>query len=379
MSDAPDSTGPRIRSALQGIPTYKPGRPAAARDGGPAYKLSSNENPYPPLPSVLATVNEAAGSFNRYPDMFATGLVAAIADQFDIPVTHVATGTGSVGVLQQVVQSTAAEGDEVVYAWRSFEAYPIVVALAGATSVQVPLDADARHDLDAMAAAITDRTRLVLVCTPNNPTGPAVREDELRAFLAKVPSDVLVVIDEAYLEFTTEETVPDALALYREYPNVAVLRTFSKAYGLAGLRVGYAVAREEVATALRKAATPFGVSDLAQQAAIASLAAYDELEVRVKELVTERERVVADERLPPRVVGEERRVLDGPLPGGGDDHRRREVRPAGHRVQGCHRRHAEGVRPRDGQDPRRLPRHRPRGHHLEGDDLRQPRALPPVR
>ena len=174
-------------------------------------------------------------------------------------------------MLGQLIQATCDPGDEVVYAWRSFEAYPIVVAIAGATSVQVPLDADARHDLEAMRAAITERTRLVLVCTPNNPTGPVVHQDELDAFLDRVPSDVLVVIDEAYLEFVTDPEAPDALATYRQRPNVAVLRTFSKAYGLAGLRVGYAVAHEPVAQALRKTAVPFGVSDIAQQAAIASL------------------------------------------------------------------------------------------------------------
>jgi histidinol-phosphate aminotransferase len=168
-----------------------------------------------------------------------------------------------------------------------------VVAIAGATSVQVPLDADSRHDLEAMLAAITERTRLVLVCTPNNPTGPVVHQDELDAFLDRVPSDVLVVIDEAYLEFVTDPEAPDAIATYRQRPNVAVLRTFSKAYGLAGLRVGYAVAHEPVAQALRKTAVPFGVSDIAQQAAIASLDAYDELQVRVEALVAERERVVA--------------------------------------------------------------------------------------
>ena len=282
----------RLRSTLAGVPAYTPGKPAAPIEGLTSYKISSNENPYPPLPSVLDAIRQAAESVNRYPDMGVTELTEALAERLDVPTTHLATGTGSVAILAQLLAITCDAGDEVVYAWRSFEAYPIVVALAGATSVQVPLDADARHDLTAMAAAITDRTRLVLVCTPNNPTGPTVREEELRTFLAAVPTDVLVVIDEAYLEFTTDEEVPDALALYREHPNVAVLRTFSKAYGLAGLRVGYAVAHEEVATALRKAATPFGVSDLAQRAAVASIAAFDELEERVEELVAERERVV---------------------------------------------------------------------------------------
>ena len=223
--------------------------------------------------------------------MFATGLTEAVAERFDVPASHVATGTGSVGVLQQVVQSTAAEGDEVVYAWRSFEAYPIVVGVSGATSVRVPLLPDEHHDLDAMAGAVTDRTRLVLVCTPNNPTGTAVPRERLERFLDRVPTDVLVVIDEAYREFVRDPQVPDALDVYRDRPNVAVLRTFSKAYGLAGLRVGYAVAHEPVAEALRKTAVPFGVSNLAQTAAIASLAAEAELLERVDALVTERARV----------------------------------------------------------------------------------------
>lgn len=288
----PSASPVRLRPVLSTVPAYTPGKPPVPVEGVTAYKISSNENPYPPLRSVVKAVARAAETMNRYPDMGVTRLTEALAERLDVPATHIATGTGSVAVLGHLVDITCETGDEVVYAWRSFEAYPIVVALSGATSVQVPVDAEARHDLDAMAAAITDRTRLVLVCSPNNPTGPAVREDELRAFLAKVPQEVLVVLDEAYLEFTTDEAVPDALAIYREHPNVVVLRTFSKAYGLAGLRVGYAVAHEEVATALRKAATPFGVSDLAQQAAVASLKAYDELEVRVKELVAERKRVV---------------------------------------------------------------------------------------
>ena len=285
--------GVRLRKSLEGVPAYKPGKPAAPAEGLTSYKISSNENPYPPLPSVLEVVADAAGSMNRYPDMAVTRLTEAIAQRWDVPAAHIATGTGSVGVLTQLVNITCEPGDEVVYAWRSFEAYPIVVALAGATSVQVPVTDTAEHDLPAMAAAVTDRTRLILVCTPNNPTGPHVTDAALREFLASVPRDVLVVIDEAYLEFNTAPDAPEALAIYRDFPNVAVLRTFSKAYGLAGLRVGYCIAHEEVATALRKAATPFGVSDLAERAAIASLAAYDELEVRVKALVSERERVLA--------------------------------------------------------------------------------------
>ncbi|MFJ6747998.1 histidinol-phosphate transaminase [Streptomyces sp. NPDC091266] len=281
---------PKLRAALDGIPTYKPGRPAAA-DGPAAYKLSSNENPYPPLPGVLESAVAAAGSLNRYPDLACTGLMAELAQRFSVPVEHLATGTGSVGVAQQLVQATAGPGDEVIYAWRSFEAYPIVAQISGATSVQVPLTSDEVHDLDAMLAAITDRTRLIFVCNPNNPTGTVVRRAELESFLDRVPSDVLVVLDEAYCEFVSDAEVPDGIELYRDRPNVCVLRTFSKAYGLAGLRVGFAVAHEPVAAALRKTAVPFGVSQVAQEAAVASLRSEAALLERVDALVAERARV----------------------------------------------------------------------------------------
>ncbi|MFD7917905.1 histidinol-phosphate transaminase [Streptomyces sp. NPDC059740] len=283
-----ENTPPRLRAALDGIPAYKPGKPAAAADGPVSFKLSSNENPYPPLPGVLETAVAAAGTFNRYPDMGCTALVTELAARLDVPAAHLATGTGAVGVAQQLLQITTEPGDEVVYAWRSFEAYPIIAQIAGARSVQVPLTADERHDLDAMADAITDRTRLVFVCNPNNPTSTVVRRRELEAFLARVPRDVLVVLDEAYREFVRDEDVPDGLELYREHPNVCVLRTFSKAYGLAGLRVGYAVAHEPVAAALRKTAVPFGVSQLAQDAAVASLHSEPALMQRVEALVAER-------------------------------------------------------------------------------------------
>ncbi|WP_066951837.1 histidinol-phosphate transaminase [Streptomyces lushanensis] len=285
-------TSPKLRAELDGIPTYKPGRPAAS--GGPvAYKLSSNENPYPPLPGVMERAISAAGVFNRYPDMACTGLMDELAERFGVPVAHLATGTGSVGVAQQLVQATSGPGDEVVYAWRSFEAYPIITRISGAASIEVPLTSGDVHDLDAMADAITDRTRLIFVCNPNNPTGTVVRRAELERFLDRVPGDVLVVLDEAYREFIRDAGVPDGVEIYRERPNVAVLRTFSKAYGLAGLRVGFAIAHEPVAAALRKTAVPFGVSQIAQEAAIASLRAEDELLGRVGALVAERTRVYA--------------------------------------------------------------------------------------
>ncbi|MCX4725299.1 histidinol-phosphate transaminase [Streptomyces sp. NPDC090052] len=281
---------PKLRAALDGIPAYVPGRPAAA--GGPvAYKLSSNENPYPPLPGVMETAVAAAGSFNRYPDLACTVLMHELAERFGVPVSHLAAGTGSVGVAQSLLQITSGPGDEVIYAWRSFEAYPIVTRISGATAVQVPLDSGDVHDLDAMADAITERTRMIFVCNPNNPTGTVVRRAALERFLDRVPSDILVVLDEAYREFNRDTDVPDGIELYRDRPNVAVLRTFSKAYGLAGLRVGFAIAHEPVAAALRKTAVPFGVSQLAQDAAVASLQAEDELLGRVGSLVAERTRV----------------------------------------------------------------------------------------
>ncbi|MET9041862.1 histidinol-phosphate transaminase [Streptomyces sp. NPDC003631] len=284
-------TSPRLRAVLEDIPTYKPGKPAGT--GGPAgYKLSSNENPYPPLPGVLESVTAAACSFNRYPDMACTGLMDELSERFGVPRDHLATGTGSVGVAQQLLQATSGPGDEVIYAWRSFEAYPIITRISGATPVQVPLTPGDVHDLDAMADAITDRTRLIFVCNPNNPTGTVVHREELERFLDRVPDDVLVVLDEAYREFIRDVRVPDGVELYRRRPNVCVLRTFSKAYGLAGLRVGFAIAHEPVAAALRKTAVPFGVSQLAQEAAIASLRAEDELLGRVGSLVGERSRVM---------------------------------------------------------------------------------------
>jgi histidinol-phosphate aminotransferase len=281
---------PRLRSALAALPAYRPGR-APAGASGPSYKLSSNENPYPPLPSVLGVLADADRLVNRYPDMFATGLVHRLAERHGVAPEQVVCGTGSVGVLGQVVQATCESGDEVVFAWRSFEAYPIVVGVSGATAVRVPLDAAGRHDLPAMAAAVTDRTRLVLVCSPNNPTGPAVHREELDRLLEQVPRDVVVVLDEAYTEFVRDPHAVDGPRLLAEHPNLVVLRTFSKAYGLASLRVGYALASAPVADALRATAVPFGVSGPAQAAALASLDAEDELLARVADLVTERDRV----------------------------------------------------------------------------------------
>src|SRR5690606_13862455 len=226
------------------------------------------------------------------PDPAAAELTAALARRFHVPEEHVALGAGSVGLLQQLLEATAEPGAEVVYAWRSFEAYPLLTGLAGATPIHVPLREET-HDLEALAAAVTDRTRMVFVCNPNNPTGTAVRETELAEFLDTVPEHVLVVLDEAYREYVQDPRVPDGVQLYRDRPNVAVLRTFSKAYGLAALRVGFLIGHPQVVDAVRKTLVPFAVNHLAQAAAVASLAAEQELLERVAVTVKERERVRA--------------------------------------------------------------------------------------
>jgi histidinol-phosphate aminotransferase len=280
---------PRFRAILDQFTPYKPGQTASGPDGT-SFKLSSNESPFGPLPSVVKVIAEAAGQVNRYPDDGAAELTEAISARFGVPASHVAVGCGSVGLTQQLLETVGEPGAEVLYAWRSFESYPVLSDLAGATSVRVPLREEA-HDLPAMADAITDRTRLIFVCNPNNPTGTVVHRAELEEFLGRVPEDCLVVLDEAYSEYVRDPDVPDGLRLYRDRANLAVLRTFSKAYGLAGLRVGFMVAHERVAAAVRKTKLPFTVNALAQAAAIASLEAETELLERVEAVVKERDRV----------------------------------------------------------------------------------------
>jgi len=281
---------PRFRQVLDQFSGYKPGKAPAAAVGR-TFKLSSNESPYGPLPSVAAVLADAASHINRYPDNTAAELTAAIADRFGVPAAHVAVGCGSVGVAQQLLEAVGEPGAEVMYAWRSFEAYPYLTQLANATPVEVPLTADYRLDLAAMAAAVTDHTRLIFVCTPNNPTGTAVGRAELTTFLDQIRGDCLVVIDEAYTQYVRDPDAADGLDLYASRPNVALLRTFSKAYGLAGLRVGFLIGSEPVAAAARKTMLPFTVNSLAQAAAIASLQAESELLERVDQVVKERDRV----------------------------------------------------------------------------------------
>ena len=275
----------RIRQCIQDLPGYKAGTRAQAVPGFTPFKLSSNENPISPLPSVVSVIADAAESINRYPDPLATELTNRLAEKFDVDPSCIALGTGSVGVCQQIVQALCDAGDEVIFAWRSFEAYPIITTIAGAVSVRVALTASGEHDLPAMASVITERTRVIFVCTPNNPTGSVVKHSDLIEFIAKVPKHILVVVDEAYVEFNRDKGAVDGLEALKAFKNVAVLRTFSKAYGLAGLRVGYLIGPEKLAQAVRKTAVPFGVSSLAQAAAIASLDHEDELLDRVDSLV----------------------------------------------------------------------------------------------
>jgi histidinol-phosphate aminotransferase len=274
------------RADLEALPSYVPGRAVPG-----AIKLASNEVPYGPLPGVVEAITEAASGVHRYPDMGVMALRSVLAERLGVDPERVATGCGSVALTEHVARATCRDGDEMLYSWRSFEAYPIIAAATGATSVRVPNTAEHGHDLAAMAAAVTDQTRLVLVCNPNNPTGTALRRDELDGFLDRVPSTVLVVLDEAYREFVTDPAVPDGLAAYGDRPNVAVLRTLSKAWGMAGLRAGYLVGSPEVVTAVRKVITPFSTSGVAQAAALAALQQADEMRRRVALVVAERDRV----------------------------------------------------------------------------------------
>ena len=268
----------RLREEILALTAYRQGKPAPTD----SFKLSSNENPFPPIPAVLDAI--ATSSVNRYPDGSALALRIRLADRRGVEVDRIHVGAGSVAILAQLIQASSSVGDEVIYAWRSFEAYPGLVAVAGATSIRVPLTAGAEHDLAAMADAVTERTRLVLVCSPNNPTAAAVTDAAFAAFMARVPTHVLVVLDEAYAEFVTDPAAVDGLRLIDRYPNLVVLRTFSKAYGLAGLRLGYAIGPAYVLDAARTTAIPLSVIEPAQRAGLAALDHEAELLDRVARL-----------------------------------------------------------------------------------------------
>ena len=255
----------RLRPALDGVPTYRPGKPPTPVEGVTHFKLSSNENPYPPLPSVLDAIADAASHVHRYPDPGVHGLRERIAAELGVGPDEIVVGPGSAAVYDQIVQALVDDGDEVVYSWRSFELYPICVAARGGRSVQVPNTAEGRHDLPAMARSIRRDTRLVIVCSPNNPTGTRYAEDTLREICANV--DGLVLLDEAYREFCDQDLVP----LLDQYDNIVLFRTFSKALAMAGLRVGYCITRPDLAREIGKVKLPYALNIVSEAVTLAAL------------------------------------------------------------------------------------------------------------
>jgi histidinol-phosphate aminotransferase len=253
------------------------------------FELALSENPFPPLPSVLEAIDEVMGRANRYPEFHPQQLPRLIARRLGVRPSQVVVGTGATGVAMQVVQSTLRPGQNMVFGSPTFDGYPIMADIAGVRAVPVPLDSQGRQDLSAMAAAIDGDTGLVVLVRPHNPTGTLIPADELDAFLAAVPPDVVVIVDEAYIEFVHEDDVLDSNRMIALYPNVLVLRTFSKAFGLAGLRIGYAFGAPELADRVRRVQLPFGMNAAAVAAVAASYAAEHEMCQRVRQITLERE------------------------------------------------------------------------------------------
>ncbi|WP_436793322.1 histidinol-phosphate transaminase [Actinospongicola halichondriae] len=284
---------PTPRSLVSQLPAYRPGRSAAdaiaAHGIDSAIKLASNELAFEPLPSVLDVIDRAVLELHRYPRHGAPTLRSALAQHLGVDTARVAVGNGSVGLIQQLCLGYVDPGDRVVYGWPSFEAYPVFVSLVGGEAVAVPNDG-ATLDADAIGDAIDERTKLVFIANPNNPTSTALSADDLTWIAENTPDSALLVVDEAYREFVTDPEVPDALEILGDRDNVAVLRTFSKAHGLAGLRVGYLVGREHVVDTVDRLLVPFAVNHVAEAAACASLEANVEVRRRCKETTVERDR-----------------------------------------------------------------------------------------
>ena len=265
----------RINKHILDLTPYEPGKPIEEleRELGisDSIKLASNEHPFGPSPRVIAAIRAALEEIHRYPDGASFALRERLATRLGVSEGQLVFGCGGDEILELLAKTLLSPGDEVLYAWPSFAMYPIVAQGMGASSVRVPLDALQRHDLPAMADGVTDRTKLIFVCNPNNPTGTTVGAKEFDAFMQRVPEDVVVMIDEAYWEFAERPDFPDSLAWVARRPATLVLRTFSKVYGLAGLRVGYGVAGAELADYLQRARHPFNVNRLAEAAAVAAL------------------------------------------------------------------------------------------------------------
>lgn len=281
-------SGVHLRPEIVSLPAYRQGRPAPEN----SFKLSSNESPFETPQWVTEAI--AAATVTRYPESTSRLVRESIAVDWGCDPDEVIVGAGSVSLLYQLIQAVAGPGDSVVFAWRSFEAYPWIATVAGAQPIQVPNRHDHRHDLEAMLAAITERTRAVIVCTPNNPTGTAVTTEEFEDFVSRAPRNVLIILDEAYAEFSHEPDIVCGKRVTGNYPNVVTLRTFSKAYGLAGLRIGYGIGPTDVVAAATSTAIPMVVTEQAQLAALAVLAHRDDAMARVAELCGRRDRVWAE-------------------------------------------------------------------------------------
>jgi histidinol-phosphate aminotransferase len=272
---------------IRRIPVY----PAAAGYAlsGDVALLASNESPYPPIPAVVDAVSAALTGLNRYPDPTNTKLRQALSDRYGVPAKRIAIGNGSCDILLAAGEALLEPGAEIVYAWPSFSVYPHLAAASGARAIEVPLDAEHRHDLDAMRQEITGATRLVIVCNPNNPTSTALPLDEIKAFIADVPAHVAIILDEAYIEFSLIDDPDASIDLLERHPNLNLLRTFSKVHGLCGLRVGYALCGSEAfKTAVDQVRQPFFCNAAAQAAAIESLRHTDEVARRVERNLAER-------------------------------------------------------------------------------------------
>jgi histidinol-phosphate aminotransferase len=285
----------RPRRVVADLPSYRPGRGAAQAEAEhgitDAIKLASNENPAPPLDPILAAVHAAAIGLNRYADHRATPVREALAASLGVDVSQVTVGNGSAGLLQQLCFSYVDPGDEVVFPWRSFEVYPVFTRLMDGVPVQVSLAADLGYDVDGLISAVGERTKLVFLASPNNPIGAASTTAELRTLLDGVPDDVIVCVDEAYREFLDPGFGDPVAELLPSFPNLVVTRTFSKAHGLAGLRIGYAVGHPDVIATIDRTLLPFAVNALAQAAAIAAIEHVGEIEAAVQAILAERARV----------------------------------------------------------------------------------------
>jgi histidinol-phosphate aminotransferase len=269
------------------IPVY----PAASAYALPedVALLASNESPDPPLPAVVEAVTKVLNGVNRYPDPTNAKLRGALSDRYGVPASRIAIGNGSCDILLAAGEALLEPGAEVVYAWPSFSVYPHLAAASGARALEVPVDDNHLHDLDAMAAEITAATRLVLVCNPNNPTSTALPLDQVAAFIERVPRHVCVLLDEAYCEFNTLDDPDASIDLLAKHPNLVLLRTFSKVHGLCGLRVGYALCGgDEFVTAVNQVRQPFFCNAAAQAAAIEALRHGDEVNARVERTIVAR-------------------------------------------------------------------------------------------